>query len=26
MPAGTWRSSDATLMRFSTLIVGPEPL
>lgn len=23
MPAGTWRSGDAKLMRFSTLIIGP---
>jgi AmmeMemoRadiSam system protein A len=26
MPAQTWRMSDATLMRFSTVIVGPEPV
>jgi AmmeMemoRadiSam system protein A len=25
-PAGTWRWGDATLMRFSTVIVGPEPV
>jgi len=26
MPATTWRTGDATLMRFSTVIVGPEPV
>jgi AmmeMemoRadiSam system protein A len=26
MPASAWRNGDATLMRFTTLIVGPEPV
>ncbi len=26
VPAQTWRAGDATLMRFTTLVVGPEPV
>lgn len=26
MPPGAWRNRDATLMRFTTLVVGPEPV
>ena len=26
MPAGAWREGEATLLRFTTLIVGPEPV